>query len=171
MKSKLSIGIVAMLCLGLTGCMNHHYGYEQSSASGVSVEPDLVTKPFTYSGRTWFDTDKAVLRPSGKKALTELSKKLMQAKQKGVISAKNKLAVIGHTDSRASHAYNQKLSERRAKAVAQFLQSQGIPSTSIVAFGKGETQPVATNRTRRGMQKNRRVELHIQGPVINVVYH
>lgn len=160
MNTKLSLCMVAALTLGLTACAKQQ----------PLKEPALVAKPFHYTGRTWFDTDKATLRPAGQKELKALSVQLMAAKQNGLISTRNKLVVIGHTDSRASRAYNQRLSERRAASVAKFLAAKGIPTTSMVAYGKGEMQPVASNRTRSGMQKNRRVEIHIQGPAINVVY-
>lgn len=160
MKIKSSFCIVAAFVVGLTAC----------AQKPILKEPALVIKPFQYAGRTWFDTNKATLRPSGQKELKVLSVHLMAAKQNGLISNANKVVVIGHTDSRASRAYNQKLSERRAASVAKFLTTQGIPSTSMIALGKGETQPVASNRTRSGMQQNRRVEIHIQGPAINVVY-
>ncbi len=163
--SKLSLYAIATAILSLTACS----GLKQQPIV-FNQQPALVIKPFKYSSRTWFDTDKAFLRPAGKKELSNLAVYLKKAQQKGQITAKNKLVVIGHTDSRASMAYNQKLSERRAASVAKFLVVKGIPATSMVSYGKGETQPVATNRTKAGMQKNRRVEVHIQGPAINVVY-
>ncbi len=163
--NKLPLYAITVLALGLTACSS-----TKQETVTFTKEPALVIKPFKYSGRTWFDTDKAILRPSGQKELTTLSIYLRKAMQKGLITQKNKLVVVGHTDSRASMRYNQKLSERRAASVARFLITKGIPATSITASGKGETQPVATNRTRAGMQKNRRVEIHIQGPAINVVY-
>ncbi len=162
---KLSLYTAAVLFLGLTACTNN-----QPQLATFTKEPALVVKPFKYSAKTWFDTNKAVLRPAGKQELLALSTHLSKAKQQGLISQKNKLLVIGHTDSRASMAYNQKLSERRAASVAKFLMSKGVPATSMVAIGKGETQPVASNRTSAGMQQNRRVEIHIEGPAINVVY-
>ncbi|MPV86080.1 OmpA family protein [Ostreibacterium oceani] len=169
MKGNLSLAIVATFVIGISGCStsyhhNQHHGQ-------VFNAPGLITQPFRYTGRTWFDTDKAVLKPQGQQELDGLASHLMQAKSRGVISDSNRVVVIGHTDSRASHAYNQKLSERRAAAVATYLQGKGIPSSAIVAKGKGETQPVASNRTRAGMQKNRRVEIHIEGPSIKVVYN
>lgn len=161
---KLSYYTAIALTLGLSACTN------QQQIARFTKEPALVIKPFKYSGRTWFDTDKAILRPTGQKELTTLSVYLRKAQQQGLITPQNKLVVVGHTDSRASMRYNQKLSERRAASVARFLMKKGIPATSITASGKGETQPVATNKTKAGMQKNRRVEIHIQGPAINVVY-
>jgi len=66
-------------------------------------------------------------------------------------------AIYGHTDSRASHAYNQALSERRARAVAQVARSTGASVERELGFG--ETRPVGSNSTAAGMQKNRRVEV------------
>ncbi len=165
--NKLSLYAIAVLALGLTACSSHK---QQQETVTFTKEPALVIKPFKYSGKTWFDTDKAILRPSGQKELATLSVYLRKAMQRKLITPQNKLVVVGHTDSRATMKYNQKLSERRAASVARFLISRGIPATSITASGKGETQPVATNKTKAGMQKNRRVEIHIQGPAINVVY-
>lgn len=66
--------------------------------------------------------------------------------------------VIGHTDSNASHAYNQDLSERRANTVRSRIIG-ARPTLSVTASGKGETQPVATNSTSAGRAANRRVEI------------
>lgn len=70
--------------------------------------------------------------------------------------------VVGHTDSTASAAYNQDLSERRAAAVAYELRLGGVPSGRISAFGRGESQPIATNQTEAGKARNRRVEIIIR---------
>lgn len=167
MKKSLSFSIVAALLLGTVGCADR--AYHQDRLAQISDEPSLVIEPFKYSGKAWFDTDKATLRPSAKAELNGLAQQLMAAKQQGLISEANKVVVVGHTDSRASYRYNQKLSERRANAVANYLKNNGIPSSVIMAMGKGETQPVASNRTAAGMQQNRRVEVHIQGNAIHVV--
>ena len=65
---------------------------------------------------------------------------------------------MGHTDSKGSKAYNQKLSERRAQAVADFLRTFGVKNSMSVK-GMGETQPVADNATDAGRAQNRRVEI------------
>lgn len=163
MKGKISLYVAVALLA--SGCS--HYHYHKTNVD----EPGLIAKPFRYTGRTWFDTDKAFLRPAGKKELDNLAQQLMTAQSDGRISAENQVMVVGHTDSRASHAYNQRLSERRAASVAKYLVSKGINTAAISASGKGKTQPVASNRTAAGMQKNRRVEIHIAGPSIKVVYN
>ena len=72
------------------------------------------------------------------------------------------LGVIGHTDSSGPEAYNQTLSERRAAAVREYLVSRGVDGDALVASGRGESQPVASNDTREGREQNRRVELVVQ---------
>jgi OOP family OmpA-OmpF porin len=67
--------------------------------------------------------------------------------------------VEGHTDATGADAYNQKLSERRAQAVADYLQAQGIASGRLSASGKGESMPIADNKTKEGRAQNRRVVL------------
>jgi outer membrane protein OmpA-like peptidoglycan-associated protein len=71
------------------------------------------------------------------------------------------IEVAGHTDSTGSAAYNQALSERRAKSVAAYLTSRGIKSQRLTMVGDGENHPVASNATAEGRQQNRRVELTI----------
>ncbi|KLV04229.1 membrane protein [Photobacterium aquae] len=74
------------------------------------------------------------------------------------------LYVVGHSDSRGREAYNQKLSEERAQAVAGYVSNQfGIDKSRIVVQGKGELEPVAPNDTEEGRAKNRRVEVFVPG--------
>ncbi|WP_299138909.1 OmpA family protein [uncultured Tateyamaria sp.] len=69
--------------------------------------------------------------------------------------------IVGHTDSDGDAAFNQQLSERRANAVADVLMGQGVPFGRIQTFGRGESQPIATNLTPEGKAQNRRVEIVI----------
>ena len=69
--------------------------------------------------------------------------------------------IVGHTDSDGDAGYNQGLSERRANSVANILVGAGVPSRRIQTFGRGETQPVASNLTPEGKAQNRRVEIVI----------
>ena len=105
---------------------------------------------------TFFDFDKATLKPEGKQVLDQV------AQQAGSINLETVIAT-GHTDSIGSEAYTQGLSERRANTVKQYLISQGVPADRIYAEGKGELQPVASNQTREGRAQNRRVEIEIVG--------
>jgi len=69
--------------------------------------------------------------------------------------------VVGHTDSTGSAAYNQRLSEARATSVLEFLAAEGVKRERMVAVGRGESQPVASNATVQGRAANRRVEIVI----------
>ncbi len=71
--------------------------------------------------------------------------------------------IIGHTDSRGAADYNQRLSERRAEAVARYLQNKGVSARRITSVGQGESHPVADNQTDSGRAQNRRVEFVITG--------
>jgi OOP family OmpA-OmpF porin len=103
-----------------------------------------------------FDFDKSVLRPDGKKSIDDALSKVGGTDLEMVIAT-------GHTDSVGTDAYNQALSERRAAAVKDYLVSKGIPAAKITTIGKGESQPVATNKTAEGRQKNRRVDIEFKG--------
>jgi len=74
---------------------------------------------------------------------------------------RSSIRITGHTDSRGSAEYNQQLSVKRAQAVGQYLSGRGVDSRRIIADGRGETQPRATNETEAGRQLNRRVEMLI----------
>ncbi len=73
--------------------------------------------------------------------------------------------VVGHTDSVGSEAYNQELSERRARAVADYLVAHGVNPARIHVEGRGEREPRATNATEAGRQLNRRVEIFLK-PIV-----
>jgi len=67
--------------------------------------------------------------------------------------------IYGHTDSTGSATYNQELSEKRARAVVNYLVDKGIHRNRLTVKGFGEGKPTATNSTRKGRQENRRVEI------------
>ncbi len=118
-------------------------------------QPPAATK-VTYAADTFFDFDKAVLKPEGRAKLDDLVGKVKDINLEVVIA-------VGHTDSVGANAYNQKLSVRRAEAVKAYLVSKGIEKNRVYTEGKGEAQPVADNRTREGRAKNRRVEIEVVG--------
>jgi outer membrane protein OmpA-like peptidoglycan-associated protein len=70
--------------------------------------------------------------------------------------------IIGHTDSKGSKEYNQRLSEKRARSVAHYIESRAVISERVVADGMGEADPIASNDTREGRAMNRRVEIKLK---------
>jgi outer membrane protein OmpA-like peptidoglycan-associated protein len=106
-----------------------------------------------------FDTGSYTLKPGAREKLAKIS---------GIVLAHPGLSlqIEGHTDSVGGDDFNQQLSERRADTVRDFLAEQGVPASSITAHGFGKTQPVASNDTPEGRQRNRRVELVVNGAAI-----
>lgn len=72
------------------------------------------------------------------------------------------LEIVGHTDSVGSEVYNLALSERRARAVAAYLEQRGADPARLSAVGRGESEPVAGNDTREGRAANRRIDVHVR---------
>jgi outer membrane protein OmpA-like peptidoglycan-associated protein len=106
-----------------------------------------------------FDTGKYTLKPGAREKLAKIS---------GIVLAHPglNLQIEGYTDSVGGDEMNQQLSERRADAVRDFLAEQGVPGSAMTAHGLGKTQPVASNDTAEGRQRNRRVELVVNGDAI-----
>lgn len=78
---------------------------------------------------------------------------------------KTAVHVIGHTDSTGSASYNQQLSEKRANSVTRYLGSTGVDRTRLRPAGRGENQPVASNKNSAGRSENRRVEIYLKAVV------
>jgi len=110
----------------------------------------------TYAADAFFDFDKATLKPDGRTKLDDLAAKIKSINLEVVVA-------VGHTDHTGSHAYNDKLSVRRAEAVKAYLVSKGIDKSRIYTEGKGKRQPIADNKTRAGRAQNRRVEVEVVG--------
>jgi outer membrane protein OmpA-like peptidoglycan-associated protein len=72
-----------------------------------------------------------------------------------------KVRIEGHTDNRGGKSYNQKLSERRARSVMEYLVAQGISPSRLEHRGYGQTKPLVPNTSRRNRARNRRVEITI----------
>ena len=129
---------------------------EQTAGSGVDVtETDngkaiLVNLP---DGVT-FDVGSAALKLQFRDTLDKIAASMVQYPD-------SLIDVYGHTDSTGSDAFNQTLSESRARTVAGYLSSRGVSATRIRSQGFGETMPVADNATEEGRAKNRRVEIKI----------
>lgn len=137
-------------------------GYWTPAMATAECDPDLVKKPepkkpvaaapvaapdagpaapaikASFKAETLFDFDKAVVRAEGKKELDDKVVTGMKAHPEVEL-----LLVTGHADRLGSAKYNQKLSEKRANAVKEYLASQGVAAARIKAVGKGESEPNA----------------------------
>ncbi|WP_171101284.1 MULTISPECIES: OmpA family protein [unclassified Ruegeria] len=99
-----------------------------------------------------FDTDSATVRPALRADLVKVGQNLVNYPNSNV-------QIIGHTDSDGDASYNFGLSERRANAVADILQANGVSFSRITTVGQGENNPIASNLTPEGKAQNRRVEI------------
>jgi OOP family OmpA-OmpF porin len=99
-----------------------------------------------------FENDKAEIRPNAGTVLDQTAAALQKCPEV-------KVRLNAYTDSNGSDAYNQKLSDRRANAVREYLESQGVAAGRIEAHGLGESNPIADNSTAEGRAENRRVEI------------
>ena len=127
--------------------------------------PVPAVQKMTLSADALFDFNKAVLRPEGKAKLDDLAAKVSDLNVEVIIA-------VGHADRIGSDAYNQKLSERRATAVKNYLVSKNIDANRIHTEGKGEKQPVTKAGECKGkmskkliacLQPDRRVEIEVIG--------
>ena len=121
------------------------------------VTPIAVSAAVSLSAGALFDVNSANLKQEGKAELDAL------ARQVGDMEEVRSINIVGHTDSSGSEAYNQALSKRRAIAVKDYLVGRGISPQVLSTEGMGESSPVASNATREGRARNRRVELTIEG--------
>ncbi|MDQ3070564.1 MAG: OmpA family protein, partial [Acidobacteriota bacterium] len=108
----------------------------------------------TFDSGILYDYDSATVKPAARDNLRKLVTSLEKYPGTNVV-------LVGHTDGDGADAYNQDLSQRRARAAADFLAAQGVPRARIEASGRGESEPVAGNDTAQGKQQNRRVEIAI----------
>ncbi len=126
----------------------------------VAPAPEPVKQTVTLtsaSGQANFEVGSARLTESGRAAIDQVIEEL-----RGFDRVKS-IIITGHTDSTGSAAFNQKLSERRAAAVRDYMISRGVNPALLTAIGAGEDQPIADNGTKEGRAMNRRVEIEIEG--------
>jgi OmpA-OmpF porin, OOP family len=185
---------------GLSGNLCYRTGYWTPAMATIQCDPDLVPKPpapapapaakpapapapapkpapapapqvqkITLASKALFDFDKYFLKPEGKAAIdTEIISKLSQVQKLELV------LVTGHTDTIGTQQYNQKLSERRADAVRDYLVSKGVPKDKIETLGMGKTQPVPGVVCKQKNTKEliaclaplRRVEVEVKGEAI-----
>lgn len=123
----------------------------------VDQLPNHVVR-VTMTGDTGFNTNSTEIKPGFYSTLDKIADVVVRY-------GKTSLTVAGHTDDVGSAQYNQGLSERRARSVAQYLESKRVNEARLSIVGKGEGMPIASNATEGGRAENRRVEIYVQ-PVV-----
>ncbi len=142
-------------------------------APAAPVAPPAPVAPalqkITIASKALFDFDKAILKPEGQAVLDrEIVSRIREVERLELV------LVTGHTDRLGSQEYNQKLSERRAAAVAAYLASKGVAKDKIETLGMGKTQPVpgvvCEQKNRKQLiaclQPHRRVEVEVKGEIV-----
>ena len=129
----------------------------QAGQARVDSLPNHVVR-ITMTNQTAFETNSSEIKSGFNSTMDKLADVVVRY-------AKTTLTIVGHTDNVGSNDYNQKLSERRARSVAQYFESKRVNPVRMALSGKGETQPVASNSTEAGRQANRRVEIYVE-PVV-----
>ncbi|CAG34957.1 OmpA family protein [Desulfotalea psychrophila] len=118
-----------------------------SNAASVRRDQDVLTA--TFKGETFFDTNSFTIKPGGWAEVNRVATVLNKYPNTNI-------KVAGHTDSLGNEAYNQQLSERRARAVKNALIQYGVNGNRIRAIGYGESLPISSSNAQ-----NRRVEIVI----------
>ena len=125
---------------------------QQLANDGITIVNTGDRLIVTVPNDITFDTDSSTVRPGLRSDLVKVGQNLVNYPNSNV-------QIIGHTDSDGDATYNQGLSERRANAVADILQANGVSYSRITTIGQGENNPVASNLTLDGKAQNRRVEI------------
>ncbi len=128
---------------------------EQLAGTGVTVTRVGETIMLSMPGGATFASGSSNLKSKFYPVLDSVVVVLDEFNQTYVV-------VIGHTDSKGSKEYNQRLSEKRAQSVARYLESRVVISERVMADGRGEGDPIATNGTNAGRAMNRRVEIKVK---------
>ncbi len=127
---------------------------ESLANTGVDVTRQGDQIKLTMPESVTFATNSATLNTSAQDALTRAAQTLVQYPD-------TTLTVAGHTDNTGSDAINEPLSQRRAQAVAAYLNQRGVATSRLSTVGYGSRQPIASNATAEGRAQNRRVEVLI----------
>jgi outer membrane protein OmpA-like peptidoglycan-associated protein len=126
----------------------------KNDLKGATVERVGEGIIITFDSGLLFDLDSYQLKQATKSNLDQLAKTLNKYDDTNIL-------IEGHTDSSGEDDYNQKLSEKRAREVENYLASQQVKGSRITTKGYGEEQPLISNETQAGRSSNRRVEVAI----------
>jgi outer membrane protein OmpA-like peptidoglycan-associated protein len=126
----------------------------RNDLKGATIERIGEGIKITFDSGILFGFDSSTLTSASRENISELAKTLNKYDDTDIL-------IQGHTDSKGSEDYNQKLSEERAGSVTNLLTDLNVARTRITSVGYGETMPVADNATDEGRRLNRRVEIAI----------
>jgi len=126
----------------------------RTAGTGVEVDRQGDELVLTMPSGITFAFDRYDIQPQFRPTLDQIAQTLNAYPQ-------TMIDIYGHTDSTGTDAYNQTLSENRARSVASYLQAQGVQAVRMATQGFGESQPIADNNTAAGQAANRRVEIRI----------
>lgn len=151
--------IVGAAVGGATGAAIGNYMDRQARELEEDLENATVERvgegiKITFDSGILFDTESYALKDASKEDIANLAEVLNKYEDTNIMFG-------GHTDSRGTDEYNQELSENRAKSVAEYAAFTGVDAKRMTIVGYGEDDPIATNDTEAGRQKNRRVEIAI----------
>ena len=127
---------------------------ENAQVETVTDVNGLTAIKVTFDSGILFDFNKSNLSASAKKNLDKFASEMSDMPDTDI-------TVLGHTDNIGTPEANQSVSDKRAKAVSDYLQSRGIAASRITAEGHSYNDPVASNDTEAGRAQNRRVEVYI----------
>jgi outer membrane protein OmpA-like peptidoglycan-associated protein len=140
----------------IIGAMMDKQERELRQIEGIDVtRTDEDELKVTMRNEILFDFNSAALRSSSRDELREMADVFDRYGDTTIV-------VAGHTDSVGSTSYNQRLSERRASSVANYLEDLGVSGSRLDAYGYGESKPKSSNESASGRQRNRRVELYVR---------
>lgn len=126
----------------------------QNDLAGATIERVGEGIKITFDSGILFATASSTLQSEAKRNIDNLAVILNKYPDTNIL-------VTGHTDSDGADAYNQTLSESRAKSVSNYTATRGVSSSRFSVVGLGENEPVASNDTENGKHLNRRVEIAI----------
>jgi len=132
---------------------------KERQAGAIKVEKlsGNVVK-IVMTDQTAFDVDSANIKPGFQSTMDKVSDVVIRY-------GKTSLTIVGYTDNTGSAQHNRDLSQRRAQSVEDYLLSRDVNAARVVAYGRGQAEPVASNNSSAGRRANRRVEILVE-PVV-----
>lgn len=127
---------------------------EELQGTGVQVARDGDNIRLIMPNAITFNTNESVIKSSANRVLDSVAKVAEEYN-------KTSLRIIGYTDSTGNDSINIPLSQKRAAAVAQYLELRGVSAARITSMGMGSQNPIASNATAAGREQNRRVEIYL----------